>query len=240
MHAALREVLGEHVKQAGSLVESQRLRFDFQHFEAISPNLLAEIQNLVNDYIEANAEIQSETLALEEALKKGALAFFGEKYADEVRVITAGSHSMELCGGCHTTRTGDLEKFEILSEVSSAAGIRRIEAVAGNSYNELQEQKVKKTLEILEKNESLYKKIENLSKEKKEIYKPALSIQDSDRLLKITKQEKKITNELKEQVYKFLLFLYSGFLFFCKEPYSSPVFPKFFLLFVLVIRYNYY
>ena len=196
LHAALREVLGEHVKQAGSLVESQRLRFDFQHFEAIPPNLLAEIQNLVNDYIEANAEVQSETLALEEALKKGALAFFGEKYAAEVRVITAGSHSMELCGGCHTTRTGDLEKFEILSEVSSAAGIRRIEAVAGNSYNELQEQKVKKTLEILEKNKALYKKIETLSKEKEEIYKPALSIQDSDRLLKITKQEKKITNEL--------------------------------------------
>ncbi len=196
LHSALRETLGEHVKQAGSLVEAKRLRFDFQHFEAIPPKLLAEIESLVNKLIGKNEKIISETVALEEALKKGALAFFGEKYAAEVRVITAGSHSMELCGGCHTTRTGDLEKFEILSEVSSAAGIRRIEAVAGNSYNELQAQKVKKALEILEKNKALYKKIEKLSKEKKEIYKPSLSIQDSDRLLNITKQEKKITNEL--------------------------------------------
>ena len=148
LHSALRETLGEHVKQAGSLVEAKRLRFDFQHFEAIPPKLLAEIESLVNKLIGKNEKIISETVALEEALKKGALAFFGEKYAAEVRVITAGSHSMELCGGCHTTRTGDLEKFEILSEVSSAAGIRRIEAVAGNSYNELQAQKVKKALEV--------------------------------------------------------------------------------------------
>ena len=147
MHSALRETLGEHVKQAGSLVEAKRLRFDFQHFEAIPPKLLAEIESLVNKLIGKNEKIISETVALEEALKKGALAFFGEKYAAEVRVITAGSHSMELCGGCHTTRTGDLEKFEILSEVSSAAGIRRIEAVAGNSC-ELQAQKVKKALEF--------------------------------------------------------------------------------------------
>ncbi len=196
LHAALREVLGEHIKQAGSLVESQRLRFDFQHFEAIQPNLLAEIQNLVNDYIETNEEIHSETLPLEQALKKGALAFFGEKYAAEVRVISAGSHSMELCGGCHATRTGDLEKFEILSEASSAAGIRRIEAVVGNSYKGRMAQKLKKNAEIMEQNKIFYQEQEKLTEEKREIYKSPRSIQDLDRLLNIIKQEKKIINKI--------------------------------------------
>ena len=130
LNAALREVLGTHIKQAGSLVNEEKLRFDFQHFEAISLAHLIEIEELVNKYIRKNEPIVIETMPLEKALNSGSLAFFGEKYASTVRVVQAGSHSKELCGGCHMQRTGDIGFFQLLSEYSAAAGIRRIEAVA--------------------------------------------------------------------------------------------------------------
>lgn len=150
LNSALREVLGTHIKQAGSLVNEQKLRFDFQHFEAIPLTHLIEIEELVNEYIRKNEPVIIKTMPLEQALSIGALAFFEEKYANTVRVVQAGSHSKELCGGCHTQRTGDLGFFHLLTESSSAAGIRRIEAVAFSPA--WQERK-----KSLQKFQSLYK-----------------------------------------------------------------------------------
>ncbi len=133
LNAALREVVGLHIKQAGSLVNEQKLRFDFQHFEPLNTQALTEVAELVNNYIRENEEVLSKTMPIDQALATGALAFFGEKYKEQVRVVQAGRHSKELCGGCHTSRTGDLGFFQILSESSCASGIRRIEAVAGSS-----------------------------------------------------------------------------------------------------------
>ena len=132
MHAALRKVLGEHVKQRGSLVNAHRLRFDFSHFEALSPCELQAIEGLVNEQIRLNSVIQTEILDMQAAMAKGALALFGEKYSTTVRVLTmGGGFSIELCGGTHASRTGDIGLFRITSESGIAAGVRRIEALTG-------------------------------------------------------------------------------------------------------------
>ncbi|WP_423188203.1 alanine--tRNA ligase [Alishewanella sp. d11] len=130
LHAALRQVLGEHVTQKGSLVGPERLRFDFSHFEAVKANELQQIEQLVNQQIQLNLPLQTRVMPIEAAKAAGAMALFGEKYDDEVRVLNMGEFSIELCGGTHVDRTGDIGLFKIVSEGGIASGVRRIEAVS--------------------------------------------------------------------------------------------------------------
>ncbi len=131
MHAALREVLGDHVQQKGSLVAPDRLRFDFSHYEPVSAAQLAEIENIVNDEIRRNVPADTKLMSYDGAVESGAIALFGEKYEDEVRVLNFGDFSIELCGGTHVNRTGDIGVFRITHETGIASGVRRIEGVTG-------------------------------------------------------------------------------------------------------------
>jgi alanyl-tRNA synthetase len=131
MHAALRDVLGRHVQQKGSLVDAERTRFDFSHDKAVTPDEIRRIEDRVNAAIRANAQVAASVMKYDDAIKAGALAFFGDKYGDEVRVLAMGEHSTELCGGTHVARTGDIGFFKIVAEGGVAAGVRRIEAVTG-------------------------------------------------------------------------------------------------------------
>ncbi len=148
LHYALREALGQGVHQAGSLVAPDRLRFDFAHQGAIKDDALESIEEEINARIRENAEVTTEEMAYDDALKAGALAFFGDKYGDRVRVIRMGDFSVELCGGTHVSRTGDVGFFKLESESGVAAGVRRIEAVTGQGALETVRQREKILEEI--------------------------------------------------------------------------------------------
>ncbi len=132
MHAALRNILGTHVQQKGSLVNPERLRFDFSHFEAITADQLQEIERLVNAQIMCNHAVETRVMNMDDAKNSGAMALFGEKYGDQVRVLFIGDFSIELCGGTHVRRAGDIGLFRLIAEGGVAAGVRRIEAITGN------------------------------------------------------------------------------------------------------------
>ena len=131
LHAALRQMLGEHVQQKGSLVAPDRLRFDFSHGEAMAAEQVDAVESIVNRQIRANLEVRTRLMGIEEAQAQGAMALFGERYDDEVRVVSMGDVSLELCGGTHVGHSGDIGTFRILSESGIAAGVRRLEAVTG-------------------------------------------------------------------------------------------------------------
>ncbi|MDT3714788.1 alanine--tRNA ligase [Pseudomonas soli] len=181
LHEALRQVLGDHVQQKGSLVDSQRLRFDFSHFEAVTPAQIKALEDIVNREVRRNTPVETELTDIETAKAKGAMALFGEKYGDTVRVLSmGGDFSVELCGGIHAKRTGDISLFKIISEGGVASGVRRIEAVTGAAalaYLNAAEERVKEAAQlvkgnrdnlidklsaVLERNRQLEKQLEQL------------------------------------------------------------------------------
>ncbi|MFK5985707.1 MAG: alanine--tRNA ligase [Pseudomonadota bacterium] len=180
LHAALRNILGDHVQQKGSLVNEQRLRFDFSHFEAVNSEQLHEIERMVNSHIRKNHIVETRVMSVDDAKSSGAIALFGEKYGDDVRVLSMSDFSVELCGGTHVQRTGDIGLFKITSESGVAAGVRRIEAVSSEGAlewvekTELQIETLaqvlkapkdslnKKLTTVLEQNKKLEKELEKL------------------------------------------------------------------------------
>ena len=177
LHAALREVLGDHVTQRGSLVETERLRFDFSHFDAVTPDELRQIERRVNQQIRDNSEIKTAVMGIDEARAHGAMALFGEKYSQEVRVLTmGGGYSIELCGGTHSSRTGDIAVFQIIDEHGIASGVRRIEATTGEHVIDRIERlddTVKTTKELLraDKTDDVVDKLSQLIEQNKSLEK---------------------------------------------------------------------
>ena len=175
LHKVLKEVLGEHVNQAGSLVTPERLRFDVTHFEAITKEELKVIEDKVNDIILESLNITCENMSINDAKNKGAMALFGEKYGDEVRVVSMGDYSIELCGGTHLTNTSQVGMFKILSESGVAAGVRRIEAITGRAvYNYLKEKEEVITnvcSNLKTKEDGLSQKVTSLIEENKSLSK---------------------------------------------------------------------
>ncbi len=173
LHAALRRILGEHVHQAGSLVAPDRLRFDFTHFEPLKLEEIFAIEDLVNARIRDDLPVEAKIMSYREAVNQGAMALFGEKYGEEVRVIQIGSFSMELCGGTHVHHTGEIGYFKIISEGSVSAGVRRIEAVAGeaavNFVHELEQERQRLAFKLKTSPAELEKRLDGLLKQVKEL-----------------------------------------------------------------------
>ena len=182
LHETLRQLLGEHVGQKGSLVQAERLRFDFSHFEAVTKEELREIERVVNDEIRCNFALSTELMAIDDAKAKGAMALFGEKYDDEVRVVTIGDYSIELCGGTHVERAGDIGLFKIVSESGIAAGVRRIEAVTGAdaiAYVSEQEQKLNDVAAVVKADSaSVLEKVTALLDKSKQLEKQIAQLND--------------------------------------------------------------
>jgi alanyl-tRNA synthetase len=180
LHKALKDVLGETVQQAGSLVAPDRLRFDYTHHQPLTDEQTTKIEDLVNDKIRANLEVTKTVMPIADAKKSGAVAMFGEKYGDHVRIVAAGDFSREFCGGCHVNRTGDIGVFKIISDRSLAAGVRRMEALTGrgavqyfqtldDAAHELQQQLNTKLEEVPAYVRSLQEKQKALEKELKQL-----------------------------------------------------------------------
>lgn len=193
LHAALRQVLGTHVTQKGSLVEAERLRFDFSHFEPLKTDQIEAIERLVNVQIRTNVPVETRTMAFDDALQTGAVALFGEKYDDQVRVLHMGDFSIELCGGTHVQRLGDIGLFKIISESGVASGVRRIEAVTGEravDYVETLQNRLKQVADrvkanlvnVDEKVQQLVSKARHLEKEVEQLKSKLAGSQGSDLL----------------------------------------------------------
>jgi alanyl-tRNA synthetase len=184
LHAALRQVLGDHVKQAGSLVTPDRLRFDFTHFSHIEPEALDRIEDIVNARIRQNVPVHTVEMGAEEAMKSGATALFEEKYGDRVRVISLSDFSRELCGGTHTENTGDIGLFKIVGEASVASGVRRMEAVTGGA-----------ALAHIQKSEAVLRSVSRLIREK-----PEAVLSRVEKMLSQQKALEKEIGQLKAQM----------------------------------------
>ncbi len=186
LHAALHEVLGEAAQQAGSLVDPDRLRFDFSWGEPVGKDELREIERIVNEAIIRNHPVTKEFMALDNARKKGAMALFGEKYGDTVRVVTVGNgdFSVELCGGCHVDRTGDIGAFAIVSERGVAAGVRRIEAVTGRGAVERMQERERLADELAGKYQTSFEQL------------PELLANRDERLSELEEQVRKLKHQL--------------------------------------------
>jgi alanyl-tRNA synthetase len=184
LHAALRQILGEHVTQKGSLVDAEKLRFDFSHLESISAEQLLEIENAVNQQIRYNHALNTKLMDLEEAKAAGAMALFGEKYDDKVRVVSMGDYSTELCGGTHVERTGDIGLFKIVGEGGISSGVRRIEAITGQA-----------ALDFIQAESNKLFSMANLIKSDK----PNL-LKKTEQLLTQLKQNEKELTQLKQQL----------------------------------------
>ena len=181
LHAALRTVLGEHVQQKGSLVEPERLRFDFTHYEPLTAAQLTEIERLVNEQIRANAAAETRVMSVDDALKSGAMALFGEKYGDHVRVLSIGDFSVELCGGTHVQHAGDIGLLKITAESGIASGVRRIEAVTGDA-----------ALQWVEANEARMQRVAELLKGSREdVAEKVAQLQERNRMLEKELQQLK-------------------------------------------------
>jgi alanyl-tRNA synthetase len=175
MHAALRSVLGDHVQQKGSLVTADKLRFDFSHLEAVSADELQAIEDIVNEQVRLNVAADTKVMSYDDAIESGAVALFGEKYGDEVRVLKFGDFSVELCGGTHVARTGDIGIFKITSEGGVASGVRRIEAVTGKgaaAWIDAQQKSLQNIAGLLKSQpDQISNKVEQLLKRNKELEK---------------------------------------------------------------------
>ncbi|KAF0155136.1 MAG: alanyl-tRNA synthetase [Syntrophaceae bacterium] len=198
LQAALKAVLGDHIKQSGSLVNAERLRFDFTHFSKISDEEMQRVEDIANDIIRRNLDVQTEVCALEDALKTGATAVFDEKYGATVRIVKMGEMSMELCGGTHVQRTGDIGLIKVVHESAIAAGVRRIEAVTGKealTHLQSAEAELKRTaglfkagaLEVYDRTDKILKHVRDLEKEI-EALKGKLAAKDSSDLMSQMKE----------------------------------------------------